>query len=448
MKTLDWLHKKDSDIVFCDLEDKVVFSQFRQSVTAVQAFLLSKKIKSCVLYNKNIEDFLVQLMACVVSQVDIILPANLTADISQAIQADCKLINCSIAELTTDLRLEPLQVMDGGCTLTLFTSGSTGKPKAISRRFSQLIEEVTELDKLWGHLSHQAIFAASVSQQHIYGLLFKVLWPFYTGAFIWRNDVAYEESLLQFTKQEAPVIFISSPAFLKRLQGDCQINYVTDSSMNSDIDTDTSSVIKQTFSSGGLLTHPYHKQTEDHLSSGLTQVYGSSETGGIAYRQLNTDWQFFPSVKHRINDGVLWVKSPFCFKAEWQNTQDQVIISNEGMQLVGRADNIAKIEDKRVSLSQLENQLMQHAWIQEAKVIVLENNKQMVAAVICLNATGKAQLTKPDNDVKCLKQTFKQYLKTYIEPVAIPRMIRFVDHMPTDSQGKVTWHILSQLFEH
>src|SRR6476646_1733083 len=70
--------------------------------------------------------------------------------------------------------------IDPKADLLMFTSGSSGEPKAIRKTLQQLDAEVATLDHVWGaELADCPVFA-TVSHQHIYGLLFKVLWPLAT----------------------------------------------------------------------------------------------------------------------------------------------------------------------------------------------------------------------------------------------------------------------------
>ena len=65
--------------------------------------------------------------------------------------------------------------------LVLFTSGSTGVPQAIPKKLSQMSREVATLETQFGELLGVADISTTVSHQHIYGLLFNVLWPLVAG---------------------------------------------------------------------------------------------------------------------------------------------------------------------------------------------------------------------------------------------------------------------------
>jgi acyl-coenzyme A synthetase/AMP-(fatty) acid ligase len=65
--------------------------------------------------------------------------------------------------------------------LILFTSGSTGNPEPVAKTFAQLESELTALETQWGEQLAGATITSSVSHHHIYGLLFRLLWPLCTG---------------------------------------------------------------------------------------------------------------------------------------------------------------------------------------------------------------------------------------------------------------------------
>ena len=78
--------------------------------------------------------------------------------------------------------------------ITFFTSGSTGKPKEIEKTVSQLECEIKELQKMWP--CRYASFYSTVSHQHIYGLLFSLLWPVCAGRPLCPRTISHWEEFL------------------------------------------------------------------------------------------------------------------------------------------------------------------------------------------------------------------------------------------------------------
>ncbi|KAF1050563.1 MAG: Inner membrane ABC transporter permease protein YdcV [Stenotrophomonas maltophilia] len=83
------------------------------------------------------------------------------------------------AAVASDRALQALD--ERACELCVFTSGSTGQPSAISKRMDQLAREVDALQAAFGAQLDGAQVHGTVSHQHIYGLLFRVLWPLAAG---------------------------------------------------------------------------------------------------------------------------------------------------------------------------------------------------------------------------------------------------------------------------
>ena len=94
-----------------------------------------------------------------------------------------------------------------------------------------------------------------------------------------------------------------------------------------------------------------------------------------------------------------------------------------------------KIEEKRISLTEVENRLLEHEFIQNCCAIILEENRQIIAAIIELNDSGKKFLE--ENDKLTLNRFLKNHLSQYFEPVTLPRKWRYIEQIPVNSQGKI-----------
>ncbi|WP_447125469.1 AMP-binding protein, partial [Glaciimonas sp. GG7] len=103
--------------------------------------------------------------------------------------------------------------------VVIYTSGSTGAPHAVAKNVSQLASEVATLETLFGDRIGDADVIATVSHQHIYGLLFKVLWPLASGRVMHARHIEFLEELspLLHRAGDRPAVLISSPAHLKRI---------------------------------------------------------------------------------------------------------------------------------------------------------------------------------------------------------------------------------------
>lgn len=283
--------------------------------------------------------------------------------------------------------------------LVVFTSGSTGAPSAISKRMRQLTREVDALQAAFGAQLDGAQVHGTVSHQHIYGLLFRVLWPLAAGRSIQPRRFFHEDLVSALAHQ--PSVLVATPAHLKRLPE--QLDW-----------SSLSGQLRAVFSSGGPLPSEAALQARALLGVAPTEVFGSSETGGIAWRQWSAEqpqWHPLPGVSWRIEEGCLAVSSPHLVDDAWWQTQDRVEAdAGRSFRLLGRADRIVKIEERRVSLDALEQQLRAHPQVQDVRVLVLQGAREQLAAVVVPHNGGVAQWT--DAQRRQLSQALGAHLPT------------------------------------
>lgn len=317
--------------------------------------------------------------------------------------------------------------------LVVFTSGSGGEPVAIDKRLAQLAREVEALEASFGHELGDAVVHGTVSHQHIYGLLFRALWPLAAGRAVAPRLFFPEEMQAELAK--APGALVASPAHLKRLPETLDWS-------------DVRPLLRAVFSSGGALPVDAAADVQRLLGMPATEIYGSSETGGIAWRRWNGGtpaWQALPGVEWRIADGQLEIASPHLVDADWWRSEDRAEADGEGgFRLLGRADRIVKIEERRVSLTALERQLQALDDIAEARVLVLPGARSLLASVVVPSALGHVRL----GEAGAVK--FSRHLNAALagghDAVARPHRWRFVEALPVNAQGKTTVAALAALF--
>lgn len=324
--------------------------------------------------------------------------------------------------------------------LEIYTSGSTGEPKAIPKTINQLDKELETLECQWPmHGQQDCMVLSTVSHQHFYGMIFRLLWPFSAGLPFARLSCEYSEDIFNHAKQYACFSLISSPSHLARmnttvkwdeLKGHCQ----------------------SVFSASAPLGKKDSVFVEQLLSAPVREVYGSSETGAIAWRHQKGSkddflWNALPKISLSVDaDNILSVSSPYIAEQAPLSLFDRVLFSpSGGFELIGRVDAIAKVEGKRVSLTAIEKLLLEHDWVKEAKALVLNRKRVETAIVMCLTNVGEAELMLLGR--KSFIALLRRSLASDFEAIVLPRRWRFVDVMPCDAQGKSPLAMLQGLFD-
>lgn len=335
----------------------------------------------------------------------------------------------------------PAVVLDSDLpALVVHTSGTTGAAQAIPKNLGQLSREVMTLEATFGSMLADANIVATVSHQHIYGLLFKVLWPLWTGRAIHARSQNFPEQLAQLLSQ-GPCALIASPAHLKRLPDHLAWSDVT--------------ALRAIFSSGGPLSPEGAQTTAQLLGQVPIEVYGSSETGGIAWRQRSAgaseSWLPLRDVEWRVtpDEGLLQVRSPHLPNTDWFSMADRAQAEGSARFILnGRSDRIAKIEEKRISLNAIEALLLTSSYVSEVNIVVCDDvpgQRQRLAAFVVLSEHGKSVLAGKGK--LALNHQLRDVLVGNIEPVALPRRWRYLEQMPVNAQGKTTRALLLSILD-
>ncbi len=353
-----------------------------------------------------------------------------------AILADHTIASASIPVLPADAQgpaAQPLGTLPETATLVLYTSGSSGVPKAVAKQLAQLDAEVALLERQWGPRLAGCTVAATVPHHHIYGLLFRLLWPLAAGRAFDAVTCTEPEILAGRLQALGRCVLVSSPALLSRLTDLVVVGQLEPSPA-------------MTFSSGGPLPPAAAQAIASSWGAAPTEVYGSTETGGIAWRcQSGGDeaWTLLPGVRLEAGAAGHTVCSAQA-GAVPQLLADRIAWVNDGrFQLRGRLDRVVKVEEKRLSLPEMEAWLEHHPWVREAAATALPVPARL-GAVVVLSPAGAEALRL--NGEKSIAAALKDHLLSRFDRVLVPKRWRFPQALPRSERGKVSAVALADLF--
>lgn len=302
--------------------------------------------------------------------------------------------------------------------LSLFTGGSTGKPKIWSKSPRNLFAEAFYLKRMFA-LSDKDLFVATVPPYHIYGLLFSVLLPFVSQAQVLPDIYTFPQEIISAINKHKASVLVSVPIHYRVLK----------------VDGLSVPSLKFAVSSAGALDRSdalfFYKKT----GLGITEFYGSTETGGIASRNVSeqTDnWTPFDIVSYKLKDKRLLVKSDFTSPEMEQDKEGFCLTGDEAQKekgdsfiLLGRADGVVKVAGKRVDLLDVQNKIKKLPTVSDAYVLALPSDKgreSVVAAVVACDLT---------------ETHLKKLLMDMLESYAVPRWIKIVSSIARTPAGKI-----------
>jgi acyl-coenzyme A synthetase/AMP-(fatty) acid ligase len=306
----------------------------------------------------------------------------------------------------------------------VYTSGSTGASVACPKTAGQLLGEAAMLARTFD-VGPGARVLATVPSLHIYGLLFGTLMPLMGGGALVRATPLHAETIAAAVRAFEADVLCGVPAHLRGL---------------AELPPGALAPVRRLFSSAAPLEAETASRLAGVLGFGPTEILGSTETGGIAWRDgtVGSAWRPLPGVEVSTDaDGAMLVRSPFVQAAgDAYRGADAIRALPDGrFELVGRADGILKIGGTRVSVAEIERRLRGAPGVTDAAVVAVDvggaRGHELWAAVAPATLDAGA---------------LRAELRRHVDAVAVPRRFRAVASLPREDSGKLTRERLLALF--
>ncbi len=434
----------------------VCWAEFRRHVSALRERLAGEPEGAWVLFTEDAYSFAVGLMALWHSGRHAVSPPNRQDGSLRALQT-------RTAGVLTDRPdwfrggsvIHPLghpsrrgidditPLSPDALAVELFTSGTTGAEKPVTKRIRHLADEVRELMATWDALLGDATVFATASHQHLYGLLFGVLWPLCAGRPFHAQHFLHVGELAPRIRASEASVLASVPTHLNRLSRQAETATLEGR-------------IRAVFSSGGPLSAPTAHRIKEVLGRSPLEILGSTETGGIAWRTQDagkSDDSWTPLTGVRVTcspcSSVMRVGSPFVSVEgadDGYATGDTIsLLPNGRFQLEGRLDRVVKIGEKRLDLVRMESQIQEDSGVGEVALATVDRDTDLrVAAAVVPSAEGWELIQRDGR--RAFIRTMRTRLAKDWDPALHPRHWRIETALPENAQGKITRESLDQLF--
>jgi acyl-coenzyme A synthetase/AMP-(fatty) acid ligase/3-hydroxymyristoyl/3-hydroxydecanoyl-(acyl carrier protein) dehydratase len=298
------------------------------------------------------------------------------------------------------------------------TSGTTERPRYVVKAMAELL---AELDALATAIPAARCVLSTVPLSHLYGLLFGALLPLRFGARIVSQGALLPVDVAALVEREAVDLLISTPAHLRAM---------ADTAMPRGL---------RVITSGARMPPELHMSLVAGHGWQITDVLGTTETGGIATRQHPiSPWRPLPGVEVAAPDGQLVVTSPWCGPPGVQ-VDDRIELRPDGsFTHLGRSHELVKIAGKRAHAHELEATVLAVPGVTDVAVLVhaAAGHEARVAIAVSVAADGPA--VGRDEITAAIRRQF--------DAVFVPRMIRVVPRIPRTDRGKIDREALRELF--
>lgn len=273
---------------------------------------------------------------------------------------------CNALDIT-DLHDDAAGVKFEDTKLLFFTSGTTSQPRGALKTSAMIDSEITT-EKAYLSKYDFDSFLVTVPLYHIYGYLFGYAAPKAMDKAIYTKELFMPQNIIDFTA-EHKCACITTPVFIKAM-------------LKLDDKRDLSKSIF--ISSTGALMPSEVDAFFEKFGAEIVQIYGSTETGGVAYLERGAKlWRPLNSVSAGVDkESKLQISSPYLSRQIFEDTiaelpspfttSDIVRLDDGGFEILGRSFELLKIGGKRVSVLEIEAAIEAHPDISEAQVIPIK----------------------------------------------------------------------------
>ena len=311
------------------------------------------------------------------------------------------------------------------------SAGSNGEPKRIRRSHASWIASF-RVNAEAIQLNNKDSYAIVGRPSHSLAL-YAAMEAAFIGADIHALTGLRPDRQLQAIIQLASSILYATPTQLRQL---C---------MGADSLKTVASSVRHIYSGGGKLDLPTKQHTATVFPNArLQEFYGATETSFITLSDERTPidsvGKLYPGVELDIDQGELWVKSPYLFDAyvgadhtaaSWRN--GFVSVGEMGRMdesgylfLAGRQSRRVNIADQLVFPESIEKLLAAHSNVRACAVVPVNDAKrgQVLAAMVEAEQTSALNTAL----LKLMRERFGN--------LVAPRTILFVAQLPTLPSGK------------
>jgi len=301
----------------------------------------------------------------------------------------------------------------------VFTSGSTGQPVPYHKTWGSLVGvALAELEIL--RLRSGMALVGTVPPQHVFGLEATVLMVMQGGLALHARRPFYPADVrAALAELPRPRGLVIAPVHLRVLLAE----------------PDELPGAEFLLCATSPLSPQLAAQAEARFGTPLYEIYGCTESGGIASRRTTatSEWRAMTGVTLRTDDKGTWVKGGHV--ALEVPLPDVIALCGAGRFLLhGRTADLVNIAGKRTSLAHLNYHLNSIEGVRDGVFVVPEQQGEAVTRLA-------AYVVAPGLSSEALLSA----LRERIDSAFLPRPLHFVDALPRNETGKLPRQSLNQI---
>ena len=299
------------------------------------------------------------------------------------------------------------------------TGGTISSGKVIEKTFDNMLLEAKDIAEEL-EIGNGFEFISTTTSEHLFGFTFGRMLPYVTGNVVNLERIHYPENI-NFEN----AILITTPSFLEAMR-----KYDSFPVKNPKIIISAGAKLEEK-------TFEYALTIADRV----IEVYGSTETGVIAYRTNPKDnLKLFKGIKILETTKFDTEIETMYSKVSPVKIDDRIRLIDDRIEFLGRFGKVLKIQEKRIDAYLMEDAIKKSDYINDVYCFEYETK---LAAFACTSELGNEYLIK--NDKLSLVKKIKSELKTNFD--IVPQKWLFFDEIPKKENGKIDKNFIQNLFD-
>ncbi len=305
----------------------------------------------------------------------------------------------------------------------VFTSGSTGPSSRVFKPWRTLHDSAVINAREYGPGPDLTHLVATVPPQHMWGLETTILMPWFAPVVMVSCQPFFAADVLELIDEmPRPRALVSTPVHLRNL---------TES-------PEPLVAIDRIYSATAPLSPNLARRLEADCQGRVTEVYGCSEAGCLAWREPVREqrWHLFKAF--RLSQAGPRYRVEAEHLPEAVTLMDRLKVAADGtFSLEGRDHDLVNIAGKRASLASLTQTLLDIDGVLDGIIFQPpEPGDERVARLAALVVAPR--LTR---------QELRKALAQRIDPAFMPRPLKLVEALPRAESGKLPRQSLVRLYE-
>jgi acyl-coenzyme A synthetase/AMP-(fatty) acid ligase len=302
----------------------------------------------------------------------------------------------------------------------VFTSGSTGEPVPYRKTWGSLVRvALAEIEILQLRGKSGMALVGTVPPQHVFGLEATVLMVMQGGLALHAGRPFFPADIrAELASLPRPRGLVTAPVHLRVLLAE----------------PDDLPPADFLLCATAPLSPQLAAQAEARFGAPLYEIYGCTESGGIASRRTTEtgEWRAMTDVTLRTDGRGTWVKGGHV-ESEIL-LADVIELRGRGRFLLhGRTADLVNIAGKRTSLAHLNYHLNSIEGVRDGAFVVPEQESEAVTRLA-------AYVVAPGLSSEALMNALRQR----IDAAFLPRPLHFVDALPRNETGKLPRQALDE----